>query len=138
LQLGLNENTNGLLSQYWPKHKDFKQLTPRAEASVIASLKTRGQERSSVIKRRLIKWLNTWQHLPFNWLCTSRLNSPSDNLVIFDISRYNGDSKKLFSAYFNLGSINKLSQSNQNADFKIYFKLPSASKRPSFTISGSG
>lgn len=40
-QRGLNENTNGLLRQYWPKNTDFKQLTPRAVASVIASLNNR-------------------------------------------------------------------------------------------------
>ena len=44
-QRGLNENTNGLLRQYWPKHTDFKQVTPRAVASVIASLNNRPRKK---------------------------------------------------------------------------------------------
>ena len=44
-QRGLNENTNGLLRQYWPKHTDFKAVTPRAVASVIASLNNRPRKK---------------------------------------------------------------------------------------------
>jgi IS30 family transposase len=44
-QRGLNENTNGLLRQYWPKHTDFKQVTPRSVKSVIASLNNRPRKK---------------------------------------------------------------------------------------------
>lgn len=37
----MNENTNGLLRQYWPKHTDFKLVAPRVVVSVIASLNNR-------------------------------------------------------------------------------------------------
>ncbi len=35
------------MRQYWPKHTDFKQLTPRSEASVIASLSKRSGKKLS-------------------------------------------------------------------------------------------
>jgi IS30 family transposase len=44
-QRGLNENTNGLLRQYWPKHTNFKQVTLRAVISVITSLNNRPRKK---------------------------------------------------------------------------------------------
>ena len=37
-QRGLNENTNGLLRQYWPKSTNFKLFTLEEVASVISQL----------------------------------------------------------------------------------------------------
>ena len=35
-QRGLNENTNGLLRQYWPKSTDFKTVTiPEVDSAII-------------------------------------------------------------------------------------------------------
>jgi IS30 family transposase len=44
-QRGLNENTNGLLRQYWPKNTDFKQVPPSAVISVITSLNNRPRKK---------------------------------------------------------------------------------------------
>lgn len=38
---GLNENTNGLLRQYWPKNTDFKQVAENEVASVVTQLNQR-------------------------------------------------------------------------------------------------
>lgn len=38
---GLNENTNGLLRQYWPKSTDFKTVTSREVSEVVAQLNQR-------------------------------------------------------------------------------------------------
>ena len=38
---GLNENTNGLLRQFFPKQTDFGNVTPRAIARVVRSLNNR-------------------------------------------------------------------------------------------------
>jgi len=38
---GLNENTNGLLRQYWPKHTDFKQVTQEEVLDVVTQLNRR-------------------------------------------------------------------------------------------------
>ena len=35
-QRGLNENTNGLLRQYWPKLTDFKKVSQEEVSTVIA------------------------------------------------------------------------------------------------------
>jgi IS30 family transposase len=40
-QLGLNENTNGLLCQYWPKSTDFKTVRIPEVDSVIVQLNNR-------------------------------------------------------------------------------------------------
>lgn len=40
-QRGLNENTNGLLRQYWPKSTDFKQVSQSAVQKVIVNLNDR-------------------------------------------------------------------------------------------------
>jgi IS30 family transposase len=37
-QLGLNENTNGLLRQYWPKSTNFKKVSQSAVQDVIVNL----------------------------------------------------------------------------------------------------
>jgi IS30 family transposase len=38
---GLNENTNGLLRQYWPKSTDFKKVTSTEVANVMKQLNQR-------------------------------------------------------------------------------------------------
>ena len=40
-QRGLNENTNGLLRQYWPKITDFKKVSKKDVSSVIVQLNNR-------------------------------------------------------------------------------------------------
>ena len=40
-QRGLNENTNGLLRQYWPKITDFKKVSQKEVSSVIMQLNKR-------------------------------------------------------------------------------------------------
>ena len=40
-QRGLNENTNGLLRQYWPKLTDFKTISQKEASTVIAELNKR-------------------------------------------------------------------------------------------------
>jgi len=37
-QRGLNENTNGLLRQYWPKSTDFKKVSAKDVSAVIIEL----------------------------------------------------------------------------------------------------
>jgi IS30 family transposase len=60
-QRGLNENTNGLLRQYWPKKTDFKKVNHRNVTSVIVALNNRPRK-NLIIKHRPAKWPNTWQH----------------------------------------------------------------------------
>jgi IS30 family transposase len=38
---GLNENTNGLLRQYWPKSTDFKTVSAKEVAAVVTQLNQR-------------------------------------------------------------------------------------------------
>ena len=38
---GLNENTNGLLRQYWPKSTDLKTVTKDSVETVVAQLNAR-------------------------------------------------------------------------------------------------
>jgi IS30 family transposase len=40
-QRGLNENTNGLLRQYWPKSTDFKKVSANEVTTVIMNLNDR-------------------------------------------------------------------------------------------------
>jgi len=40
-QRGLNENTNGLLRQYWPKITDFKKISQKEVSTVITELNER-------------------------------------------------------------------------------------------------
>ncbi|MFQ3221615.1 MAG: IS30 family transposase [Paraglaciecola sp.] len=40
-QRGLNENTHGLLRQYWPKATDFKKVSQSAVQGVIVKLNNR-------------------------------------------------------------------------------------------------
>jgi len=44
-QRGLNENTNGLLRQYWPKCTDFKKVSPKEVADVIVELNNRPRKK---------------------------------------------------------------------------------------------
>lgn len=44
-QRGLNENTNGLLRQYWPKSTDFKKVSQSAVQDVIVNLNDRPRKK---------------------------------------------------------------------------------------------
>jgi len=44
-QRGLNENTNGLLRQYWPKETNFKKVKQKEVASVIVQLNDRPRKK---------------------------------------------------------------------------------------------
>ncbi len=44
-QRGLNENTNGLLRQYWPKKTDFKKVSQKLVSSVIVQLNNRPRKK---------------------------------------------------------------------------------------------
>ncbi len=44
-QRGLNENTNGLLRQYWPKSTDFKKISQSEVEAVIARLNDRPRKK---------------------------------------------------------------------------------------------
>ena len=44
-QRGLNENTNGLLRQYWPKSTDFKKVSSNEVSSVIIKLNERPRKK---------------------------------------------------------------------------------------------
>jgi len=44
-QRGLNENTNGLLRQYWPKKTDFKKISAKEVKSVIVQLNNRPRKK---------------------------------------------------------------------------------------------
>ena len=44
-QRGLNENTNGLLRQYWPKATNFKEVKKKEVASVIVQLNNRPRKK---------------------------------------------------------------------------------------------
>lgn len=44
-QRGLNENTNGLLRQYWPKNTDFKKISASEVTSVIINLNDRPRKK---------------------------------------------------------------------------------------------
>jgi len=44
-QRGLNENTNGLLRQYWPKKTDFKKIPKNEVSAVIVELNNRPRKK---------------------------------------------------------------------------------------------
>lgn len=44
-QRGLNENTNGLLRQYWPKRTDFKEVSSREVSAVVIELNNRPRKK---------------------------------------------------------------------------------------------
>ncbi|XXK57560.1 IS30 family transposase [Psychrobium sp. nBUS_13] len=44
-QRGLNENTNGLLRQYWPKSTDFKKVEQSEVKAVIVKLNDRPRKK---------------------------------------------------------------------------------------------
>jgi len=46
-QRGLNENTNGLLRQYWPKNTDFKKVSAKEVSAVIIELNARPRKKLS-------------------------------------------------------------------------------------------
>ncbi|VAW49147.1 Mobile element protein [hydrothermal vent metagenome] len=48
-QQGLNENTNGLLRQYWPKSTDFKKVSANEVSSVIIQLNDRSRKKLGYI-----------------------------------------------------------------------------------------
>ena len=44
-QRGLNENTNGLLRQYWPKSTDFKKISQSEVQDVIVKINDRPRKK---------------------------------------------------------------------------------------------
>ena len=44
-QRGLNENTNGLLRQYWPKSTDFKKVSANDVSAIIIELNDRPRKK---------------------------------------------------------------------------------------------
>ena len=56
---GLNENTNGLLRQYWPKDTDFKNVSADEVLNVVNELNNRPRKTLG---------FNTPQHLMHNYL----------------------------------------------------------------------
>ena len=44
-QRGLNENTNGLLRQWWPKDTDFKKISQLEVANALADLNDRPRKK---------------------------------------------------------------------------------------------
>jgi IS30 family transposase len=57
-QRGLNENTNGLLRQYWPKSTNFKEISLDEVDAVITQLNNRPRKKLNY-KHLHIKWQNT-------------------------------------------------------------------------------
>lgn len=53
---GTNENTNGLLRQYFPKSYDFNLITPRELAHVVRRLNDRERKRLGFLSPRRVFW----------------------------------------------------------------------------------
>lgn len=53
---GTNENTNGLLRQYFPKSYDFNLITPEELAKVVRKLNNRERKRLSFLSPRRVFW----------------------------------------------------------------------------------
>lgn len=53
---GSNENTNGLLRQYFPKTHDFNLITPEELANVVRKLNNRERKRLKFLSPRLVFW----------------------------------------------------------------------------------
>jgi IS30 family transposase len=53
---GTNENTNGLLRQYFPKSYDFNLITPEELAKVVRKLNNRERKRLRFSSPRQVFW----------------------------------------------------------------------------------
>ena len=53
---GTNENTNGLLRQYFPKSHDFNLITPAELAGVVRRLNDRERKRLGFVCPRSVFW----------------------------------------------------------------------------------
>lgn len=53
---GTNENTNGLLRQYFPKTHDFNLITPKELAQVVRRLNSRERKRLKFLSPRHVFW----------------------------------------------------------------------------------
>lgn len=53
---GTNENTNGLLRQYFPKSHDFNLITPAELAQVVRQLNNRERKRLGFVNPRRVFW----------------------------------------------------------------------------------
>jgi IS30 family transposase len=53
---GTNENTNGLLRQYFPKSMDFNLITPEELARVVRKLNNRERKRLGFLSPRQVFW----------------------------------------------------------------------------------
>jgi len=64
-QRGLNENTHGLLRQYWPKLTDFKEVSQAEVQDVIVIVNLNNRLRKKLNDKTPAKlWLNTWRLKP--------------------------------------------------------------------------
>jgi IS30 family transposase len=53
---GTNENTNGLLRQYFPRSHDFNLITPAELAQVVRRLNNRERKRLGFVSPRRVFW----------------------------------------------------------------------------------